>query len=212
MAEHSDEIAVGPLKNLERSVLAAALGSTQPINEVWVKATGEHPMSAYSDFTVRLELLWFFLHLVNRMAFTAGGPRAREFIQDAVAVNAIREMISVPFDASEVKSGFDVARWRRRMVSDATDGLNEAELDYASCKALTGAAASQAFDEGNLLGKLTARIRRRASEGHAVEDSLAGIMLWRVTIGRTVMAALAEFGLKDHVERACRPLAVRTKR
>jgi len=191
-----------PLKELEMMVGTTSLLSTEPIDDAWASTTGEEPMSWKSNFVVRMEMLWFFLHLVNRLAFTAGGPQARAYVQEAIAENVVRRVITSSFDTHQAREGFDAKEWQRRVISDAVEGLNEAEVDYCSCTDLFAdarAGPEAIFREDTIAGRLAGRIARQVGQENNI-----GL---RLTIETTAVKALTRSGLVDQVKKACSVLS-----
>jgi len=192
------------LKVLEATVVITSLGASGPIDEAWPTITGENPMSAKSNFLVRIEMLAFFLHMLSRFALAVGGANARAVLQDAIVPNAIRGLITACFDASGAAERFDVDEWEARMVSNIIGVVNEAELDYSSCnEVVTGGEAGlpALLREENMAGKLAGRIARQVDW----KGDVHGIQL-RLLIATTAVEALTRSGLRQQVENACRAL------
>lgn len=181
------------IKKLEITIGTWALLSTKPINDAWTSLTGENPMSMQSNFVVRSEMLWFFLHMMDRYAFAIGGPEVRAALQDAIVESAIRELVATSFDSSHVKKGFDVEGWKSRMVSDALEDFNDAGLDYSSCTALVTESKADFSREESILGKLGVRICR------FTEQNPSNLNL-RLLIWATAAEFLAKSGLKQQLE------------
>lgn len=150
-------------------------------------------MSVKSNFVVRSEMLWFFLHMMDRYAFAIGGPEVRATLQDAIVESAIRELLATSFDSSRVKKGFDVEGWETRMVSDLLEEFNEAGLDYSSCTALVTESKVDSCREESILGKLGARICRLIGQ-HPFNLELR-LLLWG-----TAAEFLVKSGLKQQLE------------
>lgn len=184
-----------PLKELEISVVTTSLLATEPVNEAWASVTGEDPMSLKSNFLVRMEMFWFFLHFVNRIAFEAGGAQARALIQDAIAVNVITAIITTSFDISGAEKGFDAEQWQQNMISDAIEELNEAELDYAPCADLFGESPGALVSDSSVIGRLGTRIAQAIGQG----DNYT----LRLVISRAVVEALGKSGLMGQVTTVC---------
>jgi hypothetical protein len=182
------------IKNLEITIGTWALLSTKPINDTWASLTGENPMSVQSNFVVRSEMLWFFLHMMDRYALAIGGPEVRATLQDAIVEHAIRELVTTSFNSSHVKKGFDVEGWKGRMVSDALEDFNEAGLDYRSCTALVTENKADFSREESILGKLGARICR------FTEQNPSNLNL-RLLIWANAAEFLAKSKLKQQIEK-----------
>jgi len=152
-------------------------------------------MSERSNFVVRTEMLWFFLHMLNRFAFDIGGPEFRAMLQDAIAVNAVKMMIETSFDPSGAKPGFDVEAWHGRMVTSGVQGMNEAEADYSCCTEVFAESGVGGFlREDSMIGRLAGRIAREVDQQHNPD--------LRLLIGTTAVDALIKSGLKQQVEQA----------
>lgn len=184
-----------PSKALEVTIVTWALLSTEPINDAWASLTGEDPMPVESNFIVRLEMLFFFLHMMDRYAFAIGGPEVRDTLQDEIVENTIQGVLIASFKPSHVKKGFDVEEWQTRMTSEALEDFNEAGLDYGSCTGLGLEGKADFLREETILGKLAARINRLT--GQEFNTNL------RLLIWATAVESLAKSGLKDQVEKAC---------
>ena len=188
-----------PITSLQTSIGTTSILSTEPINDAWGEVTGENPMSQRSNYVVRAEMLWFFLHMLNRFAFDAGGPEFRAILQDAIAVKAVKMMIESSFDASRANPGFDVEDWRSRMVTSGVEEMNGAEADYSSCADVFAESGVGAFlREDSIIGRLAGRIAREADQEHNPE--------LRLLIGTTAVDALIKSGLKQQVDQAYRVL------
>lgn len=190
-----------PLKEIEGSVGTTSLLATEPINKAWAGLTGENPMSQKHNFFVRMEMLYFFLHLVNRYAFEAGGADARAAIQDAIATNVVTNAITSSFTISQAKEGFDVEQWQRNMISGGIEGLNDAEDDYGSCKEVYGESTGFAalLSDESVVGRLGSRIAE--ATGQADNADL------RMFIGKTAIEALSKSELMGRVVKASKAVA-----
>jgi hypothetical protein len=150
-------------------------------------------MSVKSNFIVRSEMLWFFLHMMDRWAFAIGGPEVRATLQDAIVEDSIRELLATSFDGSHVKQGIDVEGWKTRMVNDLLEEFNDAGLDYGLCTALVTERKADFSREESILGKLGARICRLA--GQEPFNLNLRLLIWA-----TAAEFLAKSGLKKQVE------------
>jgi hypothetical protein len=183
------------IKTLEDTIVILSLLSTGPINNAWASVTGEDPMSWKSNFIVRSELLWFFLHMLDRYAFEIGGSRVRDTLIDAITQNAIEGVVIASFDSSNVKEGFDDKKWQRNITISALEEFNEAQIDYSSCKGLGAETISEMFNEETILDKLAARISRLTEQEYNYR--------LRLLIRSIALEWLAKSGLRKQVEKAC---------
>ena len=181
------------IKTLESTIVTWAFLSSKSISDAWASVTDENPMSWKSNFIVRSEMLWFFLHMMDRYAFEIGGPEIRAAFQDAIAENAIQGLLAASFDSSQVKKGFDVKEWQTRMASDALGEFNEAGLDYSSCKTLGVEGKGDFAREDTSLGKLAARINGLVGQGYNIE--------LRLLIWATAAESLAKSGIREQVRK-----------
>ncbi|MEA3406644.1 MAG: hypothetical protein U9R48_01020 [Chloroflexota bacterium] len=181
----------------------SALVSYKGIIGAVAEVTDEWAISEQLDFAIRLEMLWFFLHIVDRYAFGIGGPEFRAALQDEIAVPSIQAMVTASFvDSSDVEEGFDAKAWESRMVSDLIEEYNNSTLDYSMCKELgvkgldstnsEEVVFGQLNGEETILAKLAGRINRLVSEEFDV--------LLRVEVWHAAMIALVKSDLKEQVE------------
>ena len=182
------------IEALEDTIMIWALVASESISDAWPEFTGEDPMPWKSNFIVRREMLWFFLHMMARYAFEIS-PEARATLQDELVPTAIQRLITTSFDRSHVKKGVNVKALDAKMANDALEEFNEAEFDYSSCKTLAGEGKGDSeltprfVREETILGKLDARIN---PERHP------GLML---LIQTTAVEFLGKSGLKEQVRK-----------
>ncbi len=173
----------------------------QAIESRWIEATKE-PLSQQSKFVVRMETVWFFAHVVNRAAFAIGGKEASAVTQDLVARPVVTSVVSVltSGDASNVKPGFDVKAWQRRVLADALDAQIESELDYGNCKTLADSAnpLGTLVDETSALGRFGSRVAEAV--GQKQNELLC------VLVASSALDAMAMVNIPALVKRACRAI------
>lgn len=179
------------IKTLEDTIMIWALAANKSISDAWPTVTEEAPIPWKSDFIVRTEMLWFFLHMMTRYAFDVS-PKARATLQDELVPATIQRLITTSFDSSNVKKGFDTKGWETRMANEALEEFNEAEMDYSSCKSL-GVNEGDFLREETILGKLAARINSLTGQGANVE--------LRLLIWATAVESLGKSGLKEQVRK-----------
>ena len=182
---------LAPVLELGHAVVATALMATEPVNKEWGEVTGEAPMSPKSNYIVRMETVWFFLHVVNRTAFAIGGNDARAFIQDAIATSVVSSIVKSSYDISTAKEGFDAEQWQQRMINSAIEALNESELDYGACKKLAG---ESVLDESCAVGRFAARVAESIDQKDTV-----GL---RLLVGGAAIEVMSKVELPKLVRRA----------
>ena len=156
------------IKTLEDAIMLSALVTSKSIGDAWTSVTMENHMPWKSNFIVRSEILWFFLHMMARYAFDVS-PEARATLQDKLVPATIQRFITTSFDSSNVKKGFNTKGWETRMANEALEEFNEAEMDYSSCKTLGMEGKGDFAREETVLGKLAARINRLVGQGYSIE-------------------------------------------
>ena len=182
------------INTLEDIIAISSLAASKSVSDEWTEVTGEDSISWKSNFAVRLEMLYFFLHMMARYAFEIS-PEARATLQDELVPTAIQRLITTSFDRSHVKKGVNVKALDAKMANDALEEFNEAEFDYSSCKTLAGEGKGDSeltprfVREETILGKLDARIN---PERHP------GLML---LIQTTAVEFLGKSGLKEQVRK-----------
>jgi len=193
---------VSPAKSVEVVLVTAALLSIEPIDRQWSAFTGESPMSPASSLAVRAEMLFFFLHMLDRLAFEAGGPSLRDKLVDAVAVNAIEVVIASSFRQTakakqESTASVSLSPALSRMKEVWLDMFEETELEYGACSKVTSTDIGSFFREETVIGKLAGRIERHANQ--------PGIVL-RHAVMAIATQSLISSGLKEAINRAAESL------
>ena len=181
------------IKLLELNTGVLSLKVTETINDAWASVTDEDSMSWESCYAVQFELLFFFLHMLSRVAFMCGGgAKARATLQDAIVPDAISKMIKASLIGVTTKKGFDAEKWYSDRFIKELRRMNEAEMDYGSC---TDNIGKTLFDEKGTLGKLSSRISYLVGQEHNKP--------LRFTIERAAIEALNKSDQTELVVKAC---------
>ncbi len=177
---------------LEDIIVISSLNACKSISEEWNEVTTENPMSWQSNYTVRLETLFFFLHMMSRYAFEIN-PEARAILQDELVIRTIKRLVETSFDRSNVKKEIDVKALDTKIINEALEYFNEAEVDYSSCKRLGVEDKVGSPSEENVLNKLAWRISRFT--GFEFNLKLE-FLVWKASI-----ESLAKSKLKEQVKK-----------
>ena len=181
------------IKLLELNTGVLSLKVTETIYDAWASVTDENSMSWESCYTVQFELLFFFLHMLSRVAFMCGGgAKARATLQDAIVPEAISKMIKASLVGVSSKKGFDSEKWYSDTFIKEFKRTNEAEMDYGSCTDIVGEGL---FDEKGTLGKLSKRISYLVGQ----EDNKS----LRFTIERAAIEAWNKSNQTELVVKTC---------
>jgi hypothetical protein len=185
-----------PLRALEQAVVLASLSAAADIQKAWPQHTGIALTNPQDGYAISMEILYFFLHIVNRDAFELGGSAARDQIQDALVVRVLDGVIRASFDARNARAEFDSERWFKRMLEEAIENLNSAEMEYGHLTEVFGDGADMLdFSQPTVLVALHRNVAAVCSE----EDNL----FLRTAIGSAVVAAYSNSLLPHHVKLAC---------
>ena len=198
LSSRREDTKVEAMKALATTILTCTVDSTKSITNGWTSVTNEDSMSIYVHYDIKLEMLCFYLHMMDRYALSIGGPEARAALQDAVVVPTIQAMVNMSFNTSNAKKGFDSQKWKNQMASEALDEYNKAGVDYFSCKNFGTEDKSAIFHDGTVIGKLAKRIENIAGQG--LNLNLRMLVLVSMT------DSLVKFKLKKQVEKACSTL------
>src|SRR3989304_2650062 len=118
------------LQAIEASVVVGALGAESRMRAGGLeRIVGEKPVSETTSWAIRLEMMCFLLHMVDRCAFAAGGKRVRDRVFDAVSDSAIRAMVDASFHTTATSQGYDVQAFLDLEAGDCRKRLNEAQAD-----------------------------------------------------------------------------------
>jgi len=153
-------------KVFEKSLLCAE--SLKPdLEERFGKGTKEF-RSKY--FPVLFEFMCFFLHLTNRSAFARLGHEKRNKLYDALVPPTIDAMIETYFGhwPKNLKDGIE---------RDFYNNLNNAEMEYGSCKALL----LKPEDDTPILEKIESRAKSKSMVGQ-LTDNLSQIVEGKINM------------------------------
>ena len=154
------------LEPLGVAIFAAVMQATKHIDKSWTEITGEHEMLQKSNWAIRVEELAFYLHLVNRMAFIAGGDELRARLQDYLTILLVNNLVDFSFDTSNVDSQRK-EELLGKMKMEIIDVVNDAEMEFAECEtwfktpSVLDIEASHLLlvpDDSDVVGKLAKRI------------------------------------------------------
>ena len=182
--------------------MLSALAASDPIDKAWSKATGEKPMSWLSNWIVRSELLFFFLHFVDSHAYAIAGPKVRDHMIDEIVPASIRGLIKSSFDGSHVKQGYDVKAWERRAMTETIEHFNDSTDRYASCKKWYSETPGDLVHKDTVVGIMAVIINETAFDNHLIAEKSNWILRQLVCIA--ALEVLAKSGLKQQVEEICK--------
>ena len=187
------------MQALGTTILTCTLHSTKSISEEWTNLTNEDSMSIYANYDVKLEMLCFYLHMMDRYALSIGGPETRATLQDVVVIPTIQALVNMSFDTSNAKKGFDAQKWKNQMFSKALEKYNNAGATYFSCKNFGTEDTSAVFHDDTVIGNLVKRIENIAGQGLNLN--------LRMLVLASMTDSLVNFQLKKQVEKAYRMLS-----
>lgn len=147
------------MEQLQINVVTWSLVSTRMISDAWPTITGGEQTSSQSNLIVRTEMLWFLLHMLNRVALQAGGPEVMTTLREAIARKAVQSVIVAFVDLSALEDWDEARKWEERLTDEAMAALEESENDYSYCNELID--ENNSLNEDTIIGKLCARIARQ---------------------------------------------------
>lgn len=166
---------------LEIAVFTAAMEASKAIEQGRVEMTGQVEMPLSSDWPIRVEEVGFFLHLVYRLAFKAGGSKASAHLQDYLTVRVVNNLVDSSWSSSNAKPGVDKAQFLGSMKLEVLDMINEAEMEYAQCGTVfTTPYGSYAPEDTDVTGCLAKRIASYDT-GHADTDFFRAL-IWESNV------------------------------
>ena len=180
------------INTLEDIIVISSLAASQSIADEWNEIASEDHISWQSNFALRLEMLYFFLHVIERYAFEIS-QEARDILQDKMVPRTIQRLIQTSFDRSDVKSGVNIKALDAKMLNSAVEEYNEAETDYSSCIRLGIEDKIGSTSEETLLNKLAWRICRSMGVECTIDLEF---LIWKATVD-----PLAKSRLKDQVRK-----------
>ena len=185
------------LQAVEASVVVGALEAESRMRAGGLEQiVGEKPVSETTSRAIRLEIMCFLLHIVDRCAFATGGKLVRDRVFDAVSDSATHAMVGASLHTTATSQGYDVQASLDLEARGCLKRLNEAQADYGACSSL-GLEDSRPHDE-SVLGRLWGRIGRDLGLHNNLE-------LWAL-LYPAATETLGKSDLKGKVERACKAL------
>lgn len=181
------------IKALEDIIVISSLVASKSVSDEWDKVTDEEPMPWKSDFAVRLEMLYFFLHMMARYAFTVS-QESRNMLQDELVLKTVQRLIQTSFDKSHVKERVDVKELDAQMVNNVLEAYNEAEIDYSACKRLGIEDKVGSSSEETVLNKLVWRVSRSTDFEYTLNLEF---LIWKAAV-----ESLSKSRLKEQVIKA----------
>jgi hypothetical protein len=150
-------------------------------------------LSAGDKWKVDTEVLGFLLHFMSRRAYAKGGPDLRDAMQDEVVPIVIETLIKTTWNASNVKEGFDVAEWEKRVFGETLENINSIEFEYGQCSKVLPDTASGFLTDDSAAGKLAGNI----VEIIEVDDFVTA----RMMVCLSVTKELGEFGFSAAIDK-----------
>ncbi len=89
-------------------------------------------ISNETNYGIKQEVLCFYLLYVDRTAMGNNDRSFYERLQDALLVSTCGQFVDMQFNTEEVKEGFDVEKWRTRMINENVDLYNESGENYST--------------------------------------------------------------------------------
>ncbi len=122
-----------PIADLARRIFRASFNGTQAL----MSSVRDEDYIGRTErlYLVQFEFLYFFMHMASRVAFGELGHERRCKMQDQLIPLIVQPTIESIF-------GHSPANMKDKMESEFIEKLNNAELEYATCK--------QLFDRENL--------------------------------------------------------------
>ncbi|MGD0918618.1 MAG: hypothetical protein ABSB22_19390 [Thermodesulfobacteriota bacterium] len=148
-----------PISNLARAILMGSLSCGEALKPFLGDTTQADKHTLFP--AICYEFIFFFAHLMNRNALSILGNDGRNKLQNEIAPLIVVPAISGFFD-----------HWpedrKEKMTNDFYDDLNNAEVDYSSCRELLPPSVEvlfkevledlNSFSENCLFAKLISRI------------------------------------------------------
>ena len=137
---------------------------------------------ATSKWKVKTELLGFFCHYLNRTAFDLVGDSFRGELQDAVVLPVIEAVVGGSWNTDSVtRKDFDVGAWKKRMVDESLQNVNEAEREYSQYDELYEQTSGKGvFRDNSVMGRFVGNVLQQA--GVSEHDPGKRIQVFGTTI------------------------------
>ena len=194
--EHKEEKVT--MSDLKASIFSSSMDAAGYIIQEWTELTREKALPAELQYTIRFEMLIFFLLMMERYAANAGCIDTRDAFKDEIIVKVLERLITPTFKNSEVQNDPDAKASHNRMVNEAFEHFHEAASSYNGITKLRDN-RPDFRGERTILGRLSFRIAT-----HTKQTSNPMFMMFII---QAAASSLPYSNLKSQVEQVCESLA-----
>ncbi len=116
---------------LSKSVLQCIFSVAEAITTS-LKSEKEKSLTEEQDYSIKQEMLCFYLHYLDRIAIQEGGEQYYAWLQDNMVLTCSELLVELLFDTKNVAEDFDAQQWETRMVNECVDLYNKRGQEYMS--------------------------------------------------------------------------------
>ena len=138
---------------------------------------------------VSIAVLSFFLHYMNRRTFATKGADFRAAMQDTVCISSIEKLFDASWNTSNVTPGFDKESFKRQVVADAVDVVNDNELGFANHREMF---TENLISRDTVLGQYAAGLMSTIGESDTHPLKLV--------VATTTLAALTQSNISKNID------------
>lgn len=188
---------------LETAIVQAAIRATQSVVRS-LEEISHHRLPPQLDFTLRLEMLAAYLHLVNRIALRERGPKTRDALRRAITERTIGALVAASWDTAQAVSiSPQTQDWLADLQAEVLNFVREADADYTNGQGTVAGAGAQEEDLA-IESRLAARISQ-GLHGYPLGDR-AGSWGLRAIIIRAAIESRTAARIVEEARRACQRL------
>ena len=171
--------------HVESEILLTTTAVAQQISDTFEVEPGP------KRWMVSIDVLSFFLHYMNRRTFATKGADFRAAMQDTVCISSVEKLFDASWNTSNVKSGVDKESFKRQMVGDTVNIINDNEQEFSNYKEMF---AKNVLARDTVLACYAGRLMRTMGESDTHPLKLV--------VASTTIAALTQSNISKNIDSA----------
>lgn len=171
--------------HVESEILLTTAAVAQQISDTFEVEPGP------KRWMVSIDVLSFFLHYMNRRTFATKGADFRAAMQDTVCISSVEKLFDASWNTSNVTPGFDKESFKRQVVADAVDVVNDNELGFANHREMF---TENLISRDTVLGQYAAGLMSTMGESDTHPLKLV--------VASTTLAALTQSNISKNIDSA----------
>jgi len=177
-------------------IFPASIAAEKEILRSWatVDTAGKESDPTKTSWAIRTEMVFFLIHLMDRMAFAKGGPQLRDMLVDSIAPSVLQATVAGTW---QPPPGHDPQNVHAHIFDELTSDMNKATDEYSALPQLMSEGGFPTT-ESTVFGRLTLRIARELGIPHDID--------FRLAVFAAAPQALIASDLNNRIQQLCAAL------